>query len=76
MLYHHRKEYEESVSRIIDTLIRFIDKEQATPKMYPHYFERYVTDGLEFNIYIGQSTYTPKKFDEIYLRNLKMWELQ
>ena len=76
MLYHHRKEYEESVSRINDTLARFIDKEQvAAQKVYPHYFERYVTDGLEFNIYMGQAISPRKKFDEIYLRNLKMWQL-
>ena len=76
MLYHHRKNYEESVSRINDALARFIDKEQAAAqKVYPHYFERYVTDGLEFNIYMGQSISPRKKFDEIYLRNLKMWEL-
>ncbi|MBC7874397.1 MAG: hypothetical protein H7Y01_10395 [Ferruginibacter sp.] len=76
MLYHHRKDYEESVSRINETLARFIDKEQsAAQKVYPHYFERYVTDGLEFNIYMGQSISPRKKFDEIYLRNLKMWQL-
>ncbi|HEV7782168.1 MAG TPA: hypothetical protein VGO58_12930 [Chitinophagaceae bacterium] len=76
MLYHHRKEYEESVSRINDTLARFIDKEQAAAqKVYPHYFERYVTDGLEFNIYMGQAISPRKKFDEIYLRNLRMWQL-
>lgn len=76
MLYHHRKEYEESVSRINDTLARYIDKEQiAAQKVYPHYFERYVTDGLEFNIYMGQAISPRKKFDEIYLRNLKMWQL-
>jgi hypothetical protein len=76
MLYHHRKNYEQSVSRINDTLARFIDKEQvAAQKVYPHYFERFVTDGLEFNIYMGQSISPRKKFDEIYLRNLKMWEL-
>ncbi len=76
MLYHHRKEYEESVSLINDTLARFIDKEQAAAqKVYPHYFERYVTDGLEFNIYIGQAISPRKKFDEIYLRNLRMWQL-
>ncbi len=76
MLYHHRKEYEQSISRINDTLARFIDKEQAAAqKVYPHYFERYVTDGLEFNIHMGQSITPRKKFDEIYLRNLKMWQL-
>lgn len=76
MLYHHRKEYEQSISRINDTLARFIDKEQvAAQKVYPHYFERYVTDGLEFNIFIGQTISPRKKFDEIYLRNMKMWQL-
>lgn len=76
MLYNHRKEYEESISRINDNLARFIDKEQAAAqKVYPHYFERYVTDGLEFNIHMGQSITPRKRFDEIYLRNMKMWQL-
>lgn len=76
MIYHHRKEYEQSISHINDTLARFVDKEQAAAqKVYPHYFERYVTDGLEFNIYMGQSVTPRKRFDEIYLRNMKMWQL-
>jgi hypothetical protein len=76
VLYHHRKEYEQSISRINDTLARFIDKEQKeAQKLYPHYFERFITDGLEFNIHMGQSIAPRKKFDEIYLRNMKMWQL-
>ena len=76
MLYHHRKQYEQSISSINDTLARFIDKEQAAAqKVYPHYFERNITDGLEFNIHMGQSITPRKKFDEIYLRNMKMWQL-
>lgn len=76
VIYHHRKEYEQSISRINDTLARFIDKEEAAAqKVFPHYFERYVTDGVEFNIYMGQSITPRKKFDEIYLRNMRMWQL-
>jgi len=76
MIYHHRKEYEQSISQINDTLARYVDKEQAAAqKVYPHYFERYVTDGLEFNIYMSQSITPRKRFDEIYLRNMKMWQL-
>jgi hypothetical protein len=76
MIYHHRKEYENSIARINDTLARMIDKEQVSAqKVYPHYFERYVTDGVEFNIYMGQSITPRKKFDELYLRNMKMWQL-
>ncbi|MDD7915880.1 hypothetical protein [Polaribacter ponticola] len=44
--------------------------------MYPHYFERYKTDGVEFNMYIGQSITKEDSFDEIYLYNLRLWQLQ
>jgi len=76
MIYHHRKEFEESISRINEAVSRFVDKEQVTvQKVFPHYFERYVTDGVEFNIYIGQALSPRKKFDALYLRNIRMWQL-
>ena len=76
VIYHHRKKYEESITKINDVVSKFIDKEQLTAqKVYPHYFERYVTDGVEFNMYIGQSIVPNRKFNSIYLSNLKMWQL-
>jgi len=76
VLYKHRREYEESLTRINDVLDRFIDVEQhAAQEIYPHYFERYITDGLEFNIYAGQSLAPQQPFDEIYVRNLKLWQI-
>jgi hypothetical protein len=76
MIYAHRKDYEDSIARVNNTVARFIDKEQAeAQKVFPHYFERYVTDGVEFNIYIGQSIAPRRKFDALYLRNMKMWQL-
>lgn len=76
MLYHHRKDYEESITRINDVLDRFIDNEQReAQEIYPHYFERYLTDGIEFNIYIGQSLAPHEPFNEMYVRNMKLWQL-
>lgn len=76
MVYHHRKNYEDSITRINDVLDRFIDGEQKVAQsVYPHYFERYITDGAEFNIYVGQSLAPNMPFDEIYVRNLKLWQL-
>jgi hypothetical protein len=76
IIYHHRKNYEESITRINDALDRLMDKEQATAQqIYPHYFERYITDGIEFNIYIGQNLAPHKAFNEIYVNNLKMWQI-
>ena len=77
IIYHHRQEFEESIGKLNDTLAKFIDNEQIeAQEVFPHYFERYVTDGVDFNIYIGQSINPTKKFDELYLRNMKMWQLK
>ena len=76
MIYHHRKEFEESIAKINEQVSRFVDREQVSvQQIFPHYFERYVTDGVEFNIYIGQTLSPRKKFDELYLRNMRMWQL-
>lgn len=77
VVYEKRKEYEKSVTLINDMLARYIDKKQKeAQKMYPHYFERYKTDGVEFNMYIGESITKKNTFDEIYLFNLRLWQLQ
>lgn len=76
MVYHHRKEFDDSITHINKTIAKFIDKEQqAAQKMYPHYFERFVTDGVDFNIYIGQSITPGIQFKDFYLKNLKVWQL-
>ncbi|HEX6333796.1 MAG TPA: hypothetical protein VFZ78_06195 [Flavisolibacter sp.] len=76
IIYRQRAKYEESITRINDVLDRFIDQEQQTAQeIYPHYFERYITDGVEFNIYIGQAITPQIPFNEMYVRNLKLWQL-
>jgi hypothetical protein len=76
MLYLHRREFEQSITMINNKLAKFIDEEQLlAQQIYPHYFERFVTDGIDFNIYIGQSITPTQQFDQFYLKNLKMWQL-
>jgi hypothetical protein len=77
VVYEKRKNYEKSVNILNDKLAKYIDKKQKeAQKMYPHYFERYKTDGIEFNMYIGQSITKEDTFDAIYLYNLRLWQLQ
>jgi hypothetical protein len=76
IVHHHRSDYEQSVELINTTLIKYLDKERKTlQKSYPNYFEKYKTDGIEYNIYIGQSIAPDKPFDELYLKNLHLWQL-
>ncbi len=75
--YDHRRNYDESVTKINKKLASVIDKRQeAAQDMFPHYFERYKTDGVEHNMYIGSSISNSKIFDPIYLNNLRLWQLQ
>lgn len=73
----HRKAFEKSMKMINQTVISYLDKEEGKiQKMFPHYFEKFKTDGIEYNIYIGQSLVQDQKFDLIYLKNLRLWQLQ
>ena len=75
--YFHRKKYEDSVELINKKLASLLDKKQAeAQKMFPHYFERYKTDGVEHNMYIGDSIAEKKNFNPLYLNNLRLWQLQ
>jgi hypothetical protein len=75
-IYLHRRRYEESIGRINDAISRYLDAEQQKlEKVYPHYFEKFRTDGVEYNIYIGESLTPYRNFDHIYLRNIRLWQL-
>ena len=77
LVYKHRKDYDESVMQVNKVLAGVLDKKQQhAQNMFPHYFERFKTDGVEHNLYIGASITKEKVFDNIYLRNLKLWQLQ
>ncbi len=75
-VYEERKKYDTSVNQINQRLASYIDQKQLdAQKIFPHYFERYKTDGVEYNIYIGESITKNEKFNTIYLRNLRLWQL-
>ena len=75
--YDHRKNYDQSVMLINKKLASVLDsKQEEAQQMYPHYFERYKTDGVEHNMYIGDSITGTRAFDLLYLNNLRLWQLQ
>jgi hypothetical protein len=45
-------------------------------KTYPFFFEKYRTDGVEYDMFIGQALAPQKPFDRVYLSNLRLWQLQ
>src|SRR5690606_35662478 len=72
-----RKKYDTAIQTINKNITDTIDKEQiAIQQVYPHYFERFRTDGVEHNLFIGSSVTPRQIFDIIYLYNLRLWQLQ
>jgi len=77
VLYYHRKQYDSTMTSINKELASLLDKKQEEAQlMYPHYFERFKTDGVEHNMYIGESITKNDSFNSIYLYNLRLWQLQ
>ncbi|MBT8281532.1 MAG: GAF domain-containing protein [Muriicola sp.] len=75
--YDHRKNYDTTVMETNRQLVAILDEAQKNAQeMFPHYFERYKTDGVEHNLYIGGDISEERKFDFLYLNNLRLWQLQ
>lgn len=75
--YKHRKNYDDTISSINKKMAALLDNKQVdAQKMYPHYFERFKTDGVEHNMYIGEAITKEDSFNPIYLYNLRLWQLQ
>jgi GAF domain-containing protein len=76
VLYRRRKDFEESVTLVNETISAYLDAEEGKAQaMFPHYFEKHTTDGVDYGIYMGASLVEEGKFDRLYLRNLRLWQL-
>ncbi len=76
IIYRKRKDFETSVSRLNDAISEYLDIEETrAQQMIPHYFEKYRTDGVEFEIYAGQSLLKSGTFSPVHLKNLRLWQL-
>jgi hypothetical protein len=77
LFYQSRKKFDNAMSIINKKLATVLDKKQIeAQKIYPHYYERFKTDGVEHNLYIGASIAPNQDFDNLYLHNLRLWQLQ
>lgn len=77
IVYHNRRVLERSMQSIntaINQYLEFFKDEVQTA--YPCYFEKFRTDGIEYDIYIGQSITPDKPFNNFNLKNIRLWQLK
>jgi hypothetical protein len=74
--FQHRRNLEASIQLINKMINKHLESaEDELQKSYPSYFEKFRTDGIEYDIYIGQAIAPQRPFDLLYLRNLRLWQL-
>lgn len=77
MVYDFRKKFDESLSSINRNLADILDKRQEEQQhRFPFYYERFKTDGVEHNIYIGSSIAPELTYDPVFLKNIRLWQLR
>ncbi|CDF80165.1 conserved hypothetical protein [Formosa agariphila KMM 3901] len=75
--YVARKQYDQTINIINKNLSVFLDKQQLKAQaIFPHFFEKFKTDGIEHNMYVGQSIVENGEYHESDIYNLRLWQLQ
>jgi hypothetical protein len=75
--YQYRRMYDTTVSVINQKLSLLLDqRQQDAQQIFPHYYERFKTDGVEHNLYIGPSIAPNREFKTEYYHQLRLWQIQ
>jgi len=76
IIYEGRKDYETSLNIINGTISKHLEKDEVKSQaVIPHYFEKSITDGVEYTIYVGQSILEKDVFSIHHLHNLRLSQL-
>ncbi|CAM4019280.1 hypothetical protein SAMN06265348_101230 [Pedobacter westerhofensis] len=73
----YRRKYETTIATINEKMAAIIDSRQVEAQaIFPHYYERFKTDGVEHNLYLGASIAPRRQFDIQLLHQLRLWQLR
>lgn len=74
--FSNRNALEASMQKINSAVNLYLELfKTEIQQTYPCYFEKFRTDGVEYDIYIGQAIAPEKIFNLLYLNNIRLWQL-
>ncbi|MDT3404686.1 hypothetical protein [Mucilaginibacter terrae] len=74
--FTQRNRLENAMQSINHCINSYFERAQhELQKIYPNYFEKFRTDGVEYDIYVGQSIFPKKAFSADCLKKLRLWQL-
>lgn len=72
----NRHALEKSINTVVGTINDLIDElNDTTQKDFPCFFEKFRTDGVEYDIYAGQSIAPDRPFNHIFIKNIRFLQL-
>jgi hypothetical protein len=75
-VYRERRDFEQSMAAFNRKVSLYLDLEEAEAQsMFPHYFNKHQTDGVDYLMYVGASMVENAEFSELHVRNLRLWQL-
>ena len=75
-VYRERRDFERSIASLNQRISSYLDRQEIeAQKMFPHYFNKHQTDGVDYLVYLGASMVENGDFNEVYVRNLRLWQL-
>jgi hypothetical protein len=75
-VFANRRKLETSIQLINKAVNGYLEEAMAgLQESFPVYFEKFRTDGVEYDLYVGQSIAPDHPFDILYLHNARLWQL-
>jgi hypothetical protein len=77
LVYKNRSALEKSIKLINKAMSNYFDAAQVKlQKIYPCYFEKFRSDGIEYDVYTGQTLAPEIPFKDNHLTNFRKWQLK
>jgi len=74
--FTQRNRLETAMQMINAAINNYFEKAQhQLQEIYPCYFEKFRTDGVEYDIYVGQAIAPKTPFVNDYLKQMRLWQL-
>ncbi|MCW3170497.1 GAF domain-containing protein [Chryseobacterium sp. 09-1422] len=77
LFYANRKNLDDSIMLVNRKLADILDQKQViAQEIFPHYFERFKSDGVEHNLYIGPNIAPELPYSAKVVHELRYWQLE
>lgn len=77
LFYTHRKSLDDSITLVNRKLADMLDESQVkAQEIFPHYYERFKSDGVEHNLFIGANISPDLHYTSKVVHKLRYWQLK